>query len=244
MNHFYIAAACFAAFSAFVSPSYATNKVSSPEVTQDKLGMEYRGGYDMDDRNSRDGASQHKFLVNYGISDHLRPEIKFIMNDPANGGMRFSGAEPSLKWQFLKKDEAWVSAAVQGIYKLNAESHVSDKFESKLMLGKTTGDFQHFANIAIEHELGANRRSGTALLLAWKTKYQLNGYADPGIEFYSDFGKLNDNLSYSEQRHQFGPTLSGGIGEHFRYDVGYLFGASHAATDGKVKLILDYIIQF
>ena len=228
----------------FTSPAFATNKVSSPEVTKDKLELEYRGGYDMDDRNSRDGASQHKFLVNYGISDRLRPEVKIIVNDPANKDVRVSGIEPGVKWQFLEKDEAWVSAALEGVYKISTESGSPDRFESKLLLAKSLGNFQHLANIAIENELGSNRRPGTALLMSWKTKYHLNGYADPGIEFYSDFGKLNDHLSYSEQRHQFGPTLSGGFGEHFRYDVGYLFGASHAATDGRVKLILDYIIQF
>lgn len=228
----------------FASPAYATNKVSSPEVTKDKLELEYRGGYDIDERNSRDGTAQHKFLVNYGTTDRLRPEIKLIVNDSATNDMRLSGVEPGLKWQFLKKDEAWASAALEWVYKLSTESHVADKFESKLLLGKSMGDFQHFANIAVEHELGANRKAGTALLLSWKTKYHLTDYAEPGIEFHSNLGRLNDGLNYNEQNHQFGPTISGGIGEHFRYDIGYLFGASNAATDGRVKLILDYIVQF
>lgn len=234
----------FLAFSTISQPSYATNKVSSPEVTQDKLELEYRAGYDIDDRNSRDGASQHKFLVNYGISDRLRPEIKLVINDSATGDTRVSGVEPGLKWQFLEKDEAWVSAALEGVYKLSTQSHGIDVFESKLLLGKQTGKLHHLANIAVEHEIGAGRRSGTALIASWKTKYHLTDYAEPGIEFHSNFGKLNDGLSYNEQNHQLGPSISGGIGENFRYDIGYLFGVSDAATDGRIKLILGYIVQF
>ena len=242
-NRIAIITLLFLSFSTISQASYATNKVSSPEVTQDKLGLEYRAGYDVDDRAAKDGASLHKYVINYGVTDRLRPEIKVIMTDAADNDMRFTGFEPSLKWQMFKKNEAWFSTALQGTYKQD-NSKRPDKLESKLLLGKQIGKFQHLANIAVEHEIGAGRRSGTALIASWKTKYYLTDYVEPGIEFHSNFGKLNDGLSYNEQNHQLGPSISGGIGENFRYDIGYLFGVSDAATDGRIKLILGYIVQF
>ena len=66
------------------SNAIATDTVSSPYIEKGKMGLEYRGGYDFDDARSKDRKQLNKLVVNYGITDRLRPEIKAIIADDPN----------------------------------------------------------------------------------------------------------------------------------------------------------------
>lgn len=228
----------------YASSVAASDKVSSPNVTKGQLEFEYRGGYDRDNSASKDRKQLNKLVANYGLTDRLRPELKFNITDHANEGQRLTVVEAGVRWQFLKPEEAWVSAAVDLGYKMATDSGQADKIETKLLLAKTIGKFSHLANIAIEEEIGKYSRNGIGVKGGWRSNYVFKDYLAPGIEFYADTGKLRDDLTYEEQRYQLGPNITGKIAKNIKYDVGYLFGISHNATDERLKLLVSYVMQF
>ena len=115
----------------------------------------------------------------------------------------------------------------------------SNNFETKLLLEKDIGKFTSTANLKLQHEFGPNAESGWGSGVALATRYRYDKMFEPGIEYYGDFGKFSDNLSFSEQGHQIGPVVQGKIGP-VRYDTGVLAGISTEAPDVTAKLNLEY----
>jgi len=225
----------------FSNNALATDNVSSPYIEQGKLSLQYRSGYDFDNAPSKDRKQAYKLVANYGTTDRLRPEIKAVLSDNPNESTKVTGFEAGLRWQFLKPEEAWLTAALDGNYKTSIQSGKPDKFELKLILGKKFGQFFNVANLSVEEEIGENSRDGASLKAAWKTGYKINSYFAPGFEFYANTGNLRDDLDYNDQSYRIGPTAYGNITENVTYNIGYLFGISEAATDGRVKMILSYV---
>jgi len=125
----------------FSYDAFATDTVSSPYVEKGKLVLEYRGGYDSDDARSKDRKQLNKLVANYGLTDRLRPEIKAVISNNPNESAKITGFSASLRWQFLKQEEAWMTAALDGNYKPSIQSGKPDKFEFKLLLGKNLAIF-------------------------------------------------------------------------------------------------------
>ncbi len=239
MIHSFSRAALLTAILFFVPGSaYASNKVSSPDVTAGKFEIEYRGGNDSDSEDSKDGNELHKFMANYGLTDRLRTEVKGILAENGRGYV-WSSIEWSWRYQLLKGAEWMPKLSLQGNYEFALEARKPDKFETTILIAKDTGPLTHVANINFENELGAYARSGTNFNFSWKTKYRLVSYFDPGAELYMDFGKFGTKTS-GPNRHHIGPVFSGIIVEGLKYEAGFLAGFTDDAPDGRFKWILTY----
>lgn len=244
LNYRYVSY-CFIALSSLFSltSAHASDKVSSPNIDKGKAEFEYRGGYDLDDTPASDGIFVNKFVANYGVTDRLRPEMKLLTSNTPNN--RVTGGELSLRWQFLKpKDKADLSASLDNKYKFYSDAGKADQVEIRLLASKSIGAFSHVMNIGLEEEIGEYSRDGLGIETAWKTSYKINSHVSPGIEIYGSTGNLRDDLGYNEQEYQMGPALSGALTDSIKYDVGYLFGISEAATDGRIKFLLSYSTKF
>ncbi len=225
-------------------PAFAVDSVSSPNVEKRKFTLEYRGGYDTDDNPSKDRKQPNKLVMNYGLTDRLRPEIKAVIDNDPNDAPDLTAIELGLRYQFLKKDEAWLAAAIDGTYTAATKDGDPDTFEAKFLLAKDFGDLATLANIGAETELGGDSESGLALKFAWKSSYKINPHFAPGFEYYADTGNLRHDPGFDEQGHKIGPTVSGEIVDGLKYDVGYLWGLSDSTTDGRAKFILSYATSF
>ena len=217
----------------------ASNKISSPNVKEGQLGLEYRGGYDFDDARSKDGAQLHKFVMNYGVTDRFRPEMKLLYLDPAMGDSKISGMEFSLRLQVFKPSEAWLATSIETYYKPSFIAGYAGELEQRILAEKVVGKVVTTGYFAMENEIGENRHSGITLTAATESHYKWTSSFQPGIEFYTDIKRLD-----GKRRHQIGPVISGNITPQWKYETGYLFGASGATTDGRAKLILSYEWQF
>lgn len=186
----------------FSNNALATDNVSSPYIEKGKLALQYRGGYDFDDAPSKDRKQAYKLVANYGITDRFRPEIKAVIGNNLNESAKITGFEAGLRWQFLKPEEAWMTAALDGNYKPSTQSGKPDKLELKLLLGKKFGNIFNVANFSVEEEIGENSRDGASLKAAWKTGYRVNPYFAPGFEFYANTGNLRDDPDYNDQSYR------------------------------------------
>jgi len=94
----------------------------------------------------------------------------------------------------------------------------------------------------LKKQVGGDSEKETEGELAWGSRYRWQEYFEPGFEFHSEFGELNESKSFDEQEHLAGPVFYGKI-NHFKYDIGYLFGISDNAVDGKLKWIIEYELK-
>jgi hypothetical protein len=229
-----------AAALSFAQPAQASNKVSSPDIEKGQLEFEYRGGYDWDDTAKKDHQEVDKFIVNYGVTDRLRPELKLVAGGP-DDDLDWTTLEASLRYQVFKDKEAWAKFSIEEAYKVALQEGKPDILEEKLLAQKDFGKWVHTLNVQFDNEVGDNAAGGVDINLGWKTKYKLEPYFEPGVEFYPDFGKMSGT---NVKKYQMGPIINGKIPDTgFKYDVGYLFGMNKNVPDGRLKLILTYAFK-
>lgn len=226
------------------SLAHATKKVYAPYVEQGELEIDLRSGYDIDDNGDTNGAFKQKIGVGYGVNDYWFVEFYSVIK---KDGADSSDAQlTALEWENIfrltEQGEYFVDVGVLTEVQYNT-SGGPDKAELKLLLAKDTGKFSHLLNINSEREFGEDSADETGFGLGWSSRYRYSPKFEPGFEFYSDFGSLSNGSGFEQEKHQIGPVVYGKLGK-FKYNVGYLVGASDAAPDGMVKALFEYELYF
>jgi high-affinity iron transporter len=233
---------------AMASPAEATNKVYSPIVEQGELEIEARGGYDFDHEDSKDGAQKQKYAAGYGVTDRwfteLYGEIEKGAEDVADREFEFTEIEWENRVQLFDQGQYWIDAGLYFAHAWSFEESHADNIEGKLLLEKQLGDFVHTANLILEKQVGGGPKAQLEGGLAWSSRYRWKPFLEPGVEYHADFGEFQADNSFDQQKHQLGPVFTGRIGDHVKYDVGYLFGLSDAAPDGRLKWIIEFEWRF
>ena len=241
-----IAVIALAAISTCLIPAqaHATKKVYAPYVEQGELELEYRGGYDIDDDNDVDGAWKQKVGVGYGVNSFWFTEVYGEVEKEGENGAdsEFSAIEWENKFQLTQRGQYWLDLGLLTELEYNTAGG-ADKAEVAILLAKDTGKFTHLANLVAERQFGEDSEDATEFGASWSSRYRYNAAFEPGFEIHSEFGRLDDGSSFSEEDHRIGPVFYGKIGS-VKYDVGYLVGVSNGAPDGMVKALLEYEWSF
>ena len=229
----------------FSSDAWATKKVYSPHVEQGEVEIEARGSYDFDDSDEKDGKQKQKYALGYGVNAWWFTELYFAVIEKSKGkDWEYESIEWANRFQLSEPGEWFVDTGLYFAYEFGVADEANDKIEGKLLLQKDLGDFVHIANLILESEVGGDAEEALEGGVAWSTRYRFQKWLEPGVEWHSDFGELGEGSSFEEQKHQLGPVIYGKIGDHIKYDVGYLFGVSDGAPDGMLKWIVEFEWHF
>ena len=124
----------------------------------------------------------------------------------------------------------------------NDRREINFKATTKL-LEKEFGNITHVANINFEKQVGGDTEKELEAGLAFSSRNRWKKYFEPGVEYHIDFGELRKGNDFDEQEHLLGPVFYGKVGS-IKYDIGYLFGLSDDAPDGKLKWIIEHEQHF
>ncbi len=221
----------------------ATKKIYSPSVEYREFEVEFRGSYDVDSNDTRDGKQKHKYAVGYGITQRWFSDVYVELEKQATGSFRSTALEWENRVQLFEPGERWLDAGLYLAYEVALEDGHADKFEAKVLLQKEQGRLVHITNLTLEKQIGLNAGEATEAEAAWSTRYRLRKTFEPGVELHSEFGELVNTIPYRDQKHLLGPVFYGKLGK-VKYDIGYLFGISSAASDGMLKWIVEYEFYF
>lgn len=226
----------------------ATQKVYSPHIEQGELEIEVRSHIDSDDKAAKDGARKDIYEIGYGITEWWFSSL-FVEYEKSPGGKL---GHEATAWENIfmltEPGKYWLDAGLYVEYEAPSHGGSADKLETKLLLERAAGSIVNTANIILEREIGSRAGNDIELGLAWRTKYKLQAAFEPGIEFYGEFGKLNDIELDGKHLAQLGPVISGkyrlGGRSKIGYEAGYLFGLNSATPDGSAKWQLEYEYLF
>lgn len=228
--------------------SEATQKVYSPHVEQGELELEARSHIDSDDDNSKDGVRKDKYEIGYGITQWWFSSLFFEYEKSPGTELQHTATAWENIFSLTESGKYWLDAGLYLEYETPAHSDGPDKLETKLLLEKATGRIVNTANIVLEREVGGGASHDIELGLNWRTKYKMQPEFEPGIEFYGDFGDIDNVELNSEHKAQVGPVIAGkyslGGRSKIAYEAGYLFGLNSATPDGSVKWLLEYEYLF
>ena len=233
--------------------AYADKHVYSPIVQKGEWEFETTGTYDIDHNKGKNAAQEYKNAIGYGVTDRWATEVygEFEREPQENedgntsqSSVKFTHLEWENRYQLTEQGQYWLDAGLYFAYEIPVRAKDPGKVEGKLLLEKSLQNFIHTANLIVEKEVGGGSTEMTTSGVAWSSKYRLSEHFQPGFEYWADFGEVRKHLAYEDQKHQIGPAFYGRLTPHVKYDVGYLFGTSHAAPIGELKWVLEYEIRF
>ncbi len=220
--------------SIFSGNAWATNKVYSPIVHQGELELEARGSYDFDKDDEKDGAQKQRVAIGYGVTDRWFTEFYGNYEKEAGKDFEFESVEwENILLLFEQGKYPWDSG-LYFAYEFADDSDAADEIEGKLLLEKESGRLVHTANLVLKKEVGSEAEKGIDGGLAWGTRLRWQKALEPGVELYW----------FDQGDSRLGPALSGQLGDHVKYNVGYLFGLSDAPADGRLKWMLEFEWRF
>lgn len=213
---------------------------------------EYFGYRSVDDDGAKNNAQKHKFAIGYGVTSWWKTELYGIWEKEPDDDVDFDAFEWENIFQFTKKGEYWVDVGAALAYEWTPDNNHADAIETRLLLAKDIGATSHVTNVKFEKQVGEGPRESLEAAWLWSSRYNYSPYFKPGFEIQSEFGEVDDMGDFDEQKHYIGPVAYGVIpfeveGNHIEgvhYRVGYLFGASDAATDGQIIWQLEYELEF
>lgn len=224
------------------NPAFANKTVDAPYAEGGAAYLEWKGGYDYDDRDDIDGGWVQEGNAGYGITDWWNFEVgtAFEHEGIKDGNTDLTTIVIENRFNILPQGKYFIDFGVAAAYAIATKSDAADAIEGKFIFAKETGNFTHLANVIVGREVGSNAPDDTDTTygFAWGTSYSYSENFAGGLEWYSDFGNFDGD--YDEQSHQFGPAVYGDLGNGFAVETGALFGVSDGAQDVQLKAVINY----
>jgi hypothetical protein len=233
------AAAVFATIIS-IEPTFAVDKIYSPQIVEGEWELEYFGTRTFDHQHDKNNLQEHEISVGYGANNWWWPELYGLFGKQADESVKMTGVQLENRFQFTEPGEYWVDPGLLLAYTHATHKDNPDTLEVKLLLEKQTGRFLHRANVGIEQSVGPHAQGGPDRVILWNSRYLYDPHFAPGFEIQSDFGKPDESYGFNRQEHYIGPSAYGEILPHLKYEAAYLFGVSNAASKGAARFLLEY----
>lgn len=221
-----------------MTPVWAAKTVSSSGVTKGNLQIENNGQFGFDDEDGGD-SWEHGIDFEYGLTDRVMVELSGKVEKPEDEDAEYEATEIKVNYK-MTGEESFLNTGFEVGYGMN---HLggADSVGFELRTQKKYGQWDQRFNIGTDHEVGEDSESGLSLDIEAGSYYDFGEYK-LGLEYFADFGRLKDNLSYSEQDHLLGPVVNFSVpvmGKAVNTQLGYLAGISDAATDHNIKYVIE-----
>lgn len=234
------------------SPAYAVDKIYMPYIEAGEWELEYFGARSSDSDAGKNNAQLHELSIEHGVNDWWQTELYGIWQKEPGDNISFDAVEWENIFRLTKPGEYWADVGATLAYEWTPDTDQADALEARLLFAKPIGKTQNVLNLVLEKEVSGGPKDSLEAGLLWSTRYDYSPYFQPGFEIQSEFGEVNDHASFEDQEHYVGPVAYGTIPfemdeeevEGLQYRIGYLFGASHAASAGQTVLQLEYELDF
>jgi len=234
----------------FGSPAQAADlKVYSPIVEEGEFAFEARGNAGFDDEDSKDGAQEQRYEIEYGVTDRWKTAIGGQLKKGANSALRYNSTYWENIYQVFDQGEMWLDFGIYVEYKIADDRDDPDILEFKPLFEKSFGRTEITLNPIFEKEVGENSGEGLVFEYASRVKYRWNPLFEPSIEAFGKLGEINNTISPDRQRHQLGPVIMGtipllGHDLALAYELGWLVGLTEGTADGTFKWLVELETYF
>jgi hypothetical protein len=234
--------------------AHAEFKLRYPQVEYREMEIEHNGDTTFDKANS--GKSNNQSYTNeleYGITRFLKLGIEGESAAPPGRNLRYQGTALEGTFQLTPEGKYWADF---GFFAEYEQAHARDEanaFTFGPLIQKEVPnvfgiDTVHTLNLLVTKEAGPHHSDDTPLLVAWQSRLRVNPLFEPGVELFSQIDNITSPGKLAEQQHRLGPMFAGAysLAPHgnLKYEVGYLFGLTHATEQGTVRWRLEYEIPF
>lgn len=242
------------ALSTCATPALAEFKLRYPFVDYREIEFEHNGDTTFD--KSKSGKNNNQSYTNefeIGATRFWQFGLEAESSAPSGSNLRYDATTVENIFQLTPQGKYWADLGFFAEYSHAASRGAADSFTFGPLIQKELSDFMgtdtvHTLNLLFSKEVGRNRTDDTPLFFAWQSRLRLDPHFEPGIEIYSQIDDIEAPGKLAQQQHRMGPVI---VGLHnfapygqIRYEVGYLFGLTHATENGAVRWRLEYEVPF
>ena len=255
-------ALALAAFCAVAAPraARADYHVNSPyEIDLGELEIEHNGDAVFDRRSAQTGATSYTLELGNGLTSWWHSEIEFGFDRAPGYG------QPTLMTQLVSENTFQLTEpgeyfADLGFYAEYGQSTTrganaaANEVTFGPLIAKDIGRTTHTLNLLFTRQLGPDQTtSGLDFSYAWQSRWNLWSKLSPAVEVYGDTGVIGRMPGLTQQQLLAGPVAIGairlaelGLGQagQFKYELGWLFGATPATAQGVLRWRAELEIPF
>ena len=227
------------------APAWAAEKLNYPQVTKDRMQVEYLGFAEQEATGGDRVRSRTQ--VTYSVTDRFDVALSAFAEHGSERDGEFGGPSIRLKYELTEQGDWWLSSAVQTRYTHATDSR-ANTLNTRFIAQRDFGDWLATANFSAIRGIGEKRAESVSITGAAQVLYQISPEFAPGVEFFHTFGNAND-LDYTGRNSQeIGPVVAGALplAEHqqLTYVAGYYRGLSANSPEQAAKLQVNYVVDF
>jgi hypothetical protein len=187
----------------------------------------------------------HSVEIEYGLTPRFTVAMYADFQHPGNEAFRFVMAKAVMAYYRLyEKNMMPVDMAIYFEYKLpRKDFKSSEEVELKLIFEKDLGYHSIILNPTFEKKIsGEDITEGVEFVFNGGYYYRKNLVFQPGLEFYTKMGELNDMVAFPRQDNYLFPSFELFFGKfgQFRWHAGVGVGLTNQADNLIVKSVLSW----
>jgi len=239
---------------ATAAPAQAEFKLRYPFVDYREIELEHNGDTTFD--KSKSGKNNNQSYTNeieVGATPFWLVGLEAESGALPGENLRYEATTVENVFQLTPQGKYWADLGFFAEYSHAASRHDADSVTFGPLIQKELSDVMgtdtvHTLNLLFSKEVGRNRTDATPFFYAWQSRLRLDPHFEPGIEIFGQIDDVEAPGKLADQQHRVGPVV---VGLHslapygkIKYEVGYLFGLTHATENGTVRWRLEYEIPF
>jgi high-affinity iron transporter len=226
-------------------------KIRYPNIDYREVEVEHSYSVTFDKRKGRNNDVSSPVEIGVGVLPFWFVEIEGEIEKHPGEHTQWEATTIENYFMLTEPGRYWLDFAIFAEYARSTNRNEADTIELGLLFQKQHLQTLHTLNLFWEKQVGALAEPIDTFKYAWQTRYLLNRYFQPGIEFYGEIEDINRPGTFNQQQFRIGPMFAGsyslgeilGVGK-VKYEVGYLFGATTATEHGTLRTRLELEIPF
>jgi hypothetical protein len=240
--------------------THADFHIRSPsEIDFGELEIEHNGAALFDRNADKRGAQSYTIEFGTGLTNWWQSEIELGFNrDPGpNQSTLVDAIVTENTFMLTEPGQAFADFGFYVEYgqSLGTGRHAGpNALTFGPLIAKDIGRTTTTVNLFVTRELGPGQTTqGLDFTYAAQTRWNLWAPLSPAIEIYGDSGVIGSSPRFSQQQFRVGPVALGalrlrelGINKagKIKYEIGWLFGATEATSQGALRWRLELEIPF
>lgn len=190
---------------------------------------------------NNDGMTRSSLEAVYGVTNKLEVAAYGDFMHAPGGSWRFAGQRYHARMSFFHKDQLPVDLGAYVEYEIPHNEHGTRDVELRGILEKDFGKWTFDVNPIFERAVrGPKVNGGWELQYAAAAIYRLNERVQPRLEFFGDFGPINNFEPRDQQKHIISPAVGIKLGPTFHMLAGVGFGLTRATEQRLVRMQLEW----
>ncbi len=234
--------------------------VNSPyEIDLGELEIEHNGDAVFDRRPAQKGATSYTVELGTGITSwwHSEIELGFERAPGDNQSTLLTQVVTENTFQLTEPGEYFADLGFYIEYGQSAtrgRNAAANEVTFGPLIAKDIGRTTHTLNLYLTRQLGPDQEShGLDFSYAWQSRWNLWAPLSPAVEVYGDAGTLGRSPKFNDQQFLVGPVAIGGMklsalglgpAGQFKYELGWLFGATPATAHGTLRWRMELEVPF